>query len=389
MTAKVPYAWRNRQPWLELDLPIAEFEARITAVQDRLRQAGLDALLVWEHADRGSNVRYLTGFNMVWGTSIALVHRDREPVLLTNAVAHGEPMHSNIQTAWLRDVRISFEGTSAALMDMALRLLADWGTESDGLAVAGHGDIPFGAASKLVESYSVGALEGGDPILRRQRAIKTPAEIAIIRQVADLTSRAMAAAVAAARVGASESDVAAEAHRVCMAGGAERMSFGCFPAAGRRGALKNVFPGPDRKIGATDLVVIDLGCKLKGYQSDMSRNAIAEPSASIASILAATQAANDAAFALVRPGVTTDEVLAVMRDTVAQRGYADWEFCLCHGFGMDLTETPMFLRMPPSVLEAGMCFYVEPIIADESFGCACIEDMLLVTNQGCEKLTAT
>lgn len=159
--------------------------------------------------------------------------------------------------------------------------------------------------------------------------------------------------------------------------------------AGPRGALKNVFPRPERKIGPADLVVVDLGCKYRGYQSDMSRNAVAEPDDQISTILEATQAANDAAFAFARPGVTTHHVLDVMRGAIAEHGFAAWDFSLCHGFGMDLTETPMFLRAPALVLEAGMCFYVEPIIADESFGCACIEDMLLVTEDGCEKLTKT
>ena len=105
MTAKVPYAWSDRQPWLELDFPVAEFETRIARLQERMRAAGFEALLVWEHADRGSNIRYLTGFNMVWGTSIALVHAEKPSVLLTNAIAHGEPMHSNVQTGWLPDLR--------------------------------------------------------------------------------------------------------------------------------------------------------------------------------------------------------------------------------------------------------------------------------------------
>jgi Xaa-Pro aminopeptidase len=389
MNAKVPYAWRDRAPWLELDFAPEEFHARIDRVKAALAASGKEVLAVWEDADRGGNVRYLSGFNMVWGTSVVLVHRDRDPVLVTNAIAHGEPMHSNIQTTWMEDVRVSFAGTADDLLAMSQDVLAQWGVAPEGIVVAGHTQIPYLTAKAMAARWGEAALSAGDALLDRLRSLKSPAEIAIIRQVADLTARAMEQAMDAAVVGASESDIAAVAYHACMAAGAERMSFGCFPVAGKRGALKNVFPSPRNIIKPDDLVVIDLGCKLFGYQSDMSRNVVAEPTAQVSRILAATQAANRAAFAHVRPGVTTHSVIETMNAVIADHGFADWDFTLCHGFGLDLTETPMFRNRPPMTLEAGMCFYVEPIIADESFGCACIEDMLLVTETGCENLSPT
>ncbi|WP_281401921.1 M24 family metallopeptidase [Mesorhizobium caraganae] len=389
MTAKIPYGWADREPWLELDFPVAEFESRVASLQTAMTAADIDALLVWDDADRGGNIRYLSGFNMVWGTSVVLIHRQRAPVLVTNAVAHGEPMHSNIQTSWLRDVRVSFARSADDLFEKSAAVLAEWGVPDDRVVVAGHARIPYGTARRLANAYGERALHAGDSLLARQRAIKSPAEIAVIRRAADLTSRAMDAAMRAAVPGASESEVAAAANYACIAAGAERMSFGCFPATGRRGSLKNVFARPGGIIAPTDLVVIDLGCKLLGYQSDMSRNVVAHPSKQIIALLDAVTAANDAAFRHTRPGVTTMSVVEVMNEAIAERGFSAWDFSLCHGFGLDLTETPLFRDHPPMKLEAGMCFYVEPIIADHSFGCACIEDMLLVTDDGCEKLSHT
>lgn len=389
MTAKVPYGWAERAPLLELDFPTAEFEGRIARVQAALDASGMDALLVWEEAERGGNVRYLSGFNMVWGSSVVLVHRSKPPVLVTNAVAHGEPMHSNIQTTWFEDVRVSFSGAADDLHALAASVLAAWGAAPGKVMVAGHALAPYSAARPMIEAHGERAIAGGDALMARLRAIKSPAELEIIRRVAALTSRAMDAAMAAAVVGASESDVAAAAHHACIAGGAERMSFGCFPAAGRRGNLKNVFPRADSRIMAEDLVVIDLGCKLAGYQSDMSRNVAARPSQLLRDVVDAASAANDAAFAHARPGVTTHSVVEAMNAVIAERGFAEWDFTLCHGFGLELTETPMFRNHPPLTLEAGMCFYVEPIIAHESFGCACVEDMLVVTAEGSEKVSGT
>jgi Xaa-Pro aminopeptidase len=389
MTAKVPYGWAERAPLLELDFPVAEFAGRITRIQAALEESGNEALLIWEDADRGGNVRYLSGFNMVWGSSIVLVHKSNPPVLVTNAIAHGEPMHSNIQTAWMEDVRVSFTGNAADLHALAASVLAEWGVADEKVLVAGHALAPYSAAKPLFEAHGEANIVAGDALMDRLRAIKSVAELAIIRRAAVLTSKAMDAAMVAATVGNSESLVAAEAHYVCMKGGAERMSFGCFPSAGRRGNLKNIFPSPDRLIRMSDLVVIDLGCKLQGYQSDMSRNVVTRPTQLVRDVLAATQAANDAAFAYTRPGVTTHSVIEVMNKVIAEHGFAEWDFTLCHGFGLDLTETPMFRNRPPLTLEPGMCFYVEPIIAHESFGCACIEDMLVVNETGCEKMSGT
>jgi len=389
MTAKVPYGWAERAPLVELDFPVAEFEGRVARLQAALGDSDMDALLIWEEADRGGNVRYVSGFNMVWGSSVVLVHRSRPPVLVTNAIAHGEPMHSNIQTTWLEDVRVSFSGAAEDLYALAASVMADWGVAPERVMVAGHALAPYAAAKPMIDAHGAAAIERGDALMTRMRAIKSPAEIEIIRRVAALTSRAMDAAMAAAIVGASESDVAAAAHQACIAGGAERMSFGCFPVAGRRGNLKNVFPRPNGIIAAEDLVVIDLGCKLFGYQSDMSRNVAARPSQLMREVVEAVEAANAAAFAHTRPGVTTHSVVAAMNAVIAERGFSAWDFTLCHGFGLELTETPMFRNRAPLTLEAGMCFYVEPIIAHDSFGCACVEDMLLVTATGCEKLSAT
>lgn len=387
MNAKVPYAWSDRKPWLELDFAREEYLERIERIRELLTQAGKSALLVWEDAERGGNVRYLSGFNMIWGTSALLVHVDHDPVLVTNAIAHGEPMHSNIQTTWMEDVRVSFGGGADGLLAISMDVLRDWNVHSATITVAGHAQVPYFTAKKMAQEWGDQALTAGDALLDRLRSIKSPAEIAIIRRVADLTARAMEEAMAVAVPGATESDIAAAAHRACIAAGAERMSFGCFPVAGRRGALKNVFPRPNHVISPTDLVVIDLGCKLNGYQSDMSRNVVAEPDPMIQRVLDATIAANQAVFRTVRPGVTTSSVIETMNGVIAEHGFASWDFSLCHGFGLDLTETPIFRNHPPRTIEAGMCFYVEPIIADESFGCGCIEDMLLVTETGCEKLT--
>ena len=101
----MPYAYADREPWLELDFPVEEFERRTAAIQRGLEEAELEALLMYGDHNIESNVRYVSGFFGLYGESWVIVRRSGEPILVTNAVLHGEPMHSNVQKTFLQDVR--------------------------------------------------------------------------------------------------------------------------------------------------------------------------------------------------------------------------------------------------------------------------------------------
>ena len=105
VNARVPYSFRDREPWLELDVPMAEFRRRVSETQQLVAAHGFAALAVYARGGEESNVRYLSGFSPWWGEAMVMVPQAGEPVLLTNAIFHGEPMHSNLQTTWFKDIR--------------------------------------------------------------------------------------------------------------------------------------------------------------------------------------------------------------------------------------------------------------------------------------------
>ncbi|MCB4768475.1 Xaa-Pro peptidase family protein [Ancylobacter sp. Lp-2] len=389
MESRNPYGWKERSAVLELDFDESEFRSRIRSVQTRLEALDLDALLVWEEGANGSNVRYLSGFYMppTWiGGSLVLVGREGDPVLVTSAVAHGEPMHSNIQTTWLRDVRavgLDYAEVIAAVAGLA----AGW-RPGRRIGVAGFDRLPYALRVGLDAALEGHRLLDDGGLMKAQRVIKSPAEIALLRRLGAITAAGMDAAMAAVAPGVTESEVAAAAHRGCMAAGAEQMTFGCFVGSGKRGALKNMPPRPDRRILPDQLVVIDLGCKLGGYQSDMSRNVVAgQPAADVAAMVETCRRALDAGKAMIRPGVADRDIVAAMRELIAGAGFAPWDWSICHGYGLDLVETPTFAASEPTIIEAGMCFYVEPMIIPPEIGAICIEDMIVVTEDGFENLT--
>lgn len=385
LKGRTPYDWDYREPLAELDLPACEFERRLNAVRQWLASNEIDVLAVVATGADVSNARYLSGYAATRGTSIVLVHRDRDPVLVTSSIAHLEPMHSNFQTIWMKQVLAS--ATPAGVVAIASDVLAQWGS-SLRVGVCDPGNIQAWASAAVRAAWSGHRLIDADGALRRLRSRKSPDELAIIRKGAGIISEGMNAAMAASVAGATEADVAAEAHAVCVRAGIERMDFGCAVASGKRSAMKNMAPKADKLIQPGELVMIDLGFRLRGYQTDMARNMVAGPASEpVLKMLEVCLAAEEAAFEFIRPGVTTADVVNVMAETAVSNSLSHLDWSFCHGFGLELEEEPFFLEPVPRVLEAGMCFYVEPIILDTELGCACIEDMVVVTETGCEVLT--
>src|SRR5947209_12479052 len=103
--AKVPYGSEDRRPWMTLPFPQAEYGRRSAAVRGRRRAEDLAALVAFSsNADPG-HARYLANFEAGAGETFVVVPLDRGPMLATNWIMHGEPMHTSIWTTWLRDVR--------------------------------------------------------------------------------------------------------------------------------------------------------------------------------------------------------------------------------------------------------------------------------------------
>jgi Xaa-Pro aminopeptidase len=395
VASRVPFAWEDRLPWLELDFPIEEFEDRVGRIQRTIADEGLDALIVYGGTGSESNVRYISGFASFWGDNLVLVPATGAPILITNAIFHGEPMHSNIQTTWLEDVRplLNPHSTSnpLSLVDLAAAALEEWGVGGGRFGIADTRDVPARVDHELREKLAGAEVVDSSAWLRRLRSIKSPAEIEMMRRLGAATSAGMDAGLDAVRPGVTESEIAAAVHAACIEAGVERMlPAGCFAIAGQRSFMKNVWPRPDKKVERDELVVVDIGARLGGYQSDMSRNIVAgEPSDEVRRLLEACLEAEEVGLSETKPGVTVSSVLNAMKGVIAEHGFAEWDWTTGHGAGMDILEEPFFGPDSQVLFEAGMTFYIEPMIVPTHVGTICIEDIVLVTETGCEELTTS
>lgn len=347
------------------------------ARQERLLAAlderGIDALLV----TGGANVRYLTGY--VGSNGIAVMGR-RGRVLLTDsryAVSAREQVRGAEVVIGSRDLLRDVAGRLAAVADGG-RI----GVEAEDLTLARH--------ARLVELLDGAATEPTTGLVEGLRRIKDAGEVAAMRRAAGAVDRALARVLARGIVGRTERAVAFALHEAMLEEGATEPSFDIIVAGGPRGARPHHVPGAD-PIPADTLVVIDLGAVVDGYCSDMTRTVATGPLPErLEEIYAVCLAAQRAALDAARPGMTGAELDAVARAHIADAGYGEhFGHGLGHGVGLAIHEGPGIRPEAEEVLAAGMAITIEPGIYIEGLGGVRIEDLVVLTEDGREVLSAS
>jgi Xaa-Pro aminopeptidase len=388
------YDWSERERWLELDFPMGEYERRLRGVREGMERLGVAALIVYGGLGCESNIRYLSGWNPWFGDTFMLVPRDGESVIVTSGIFHGEPMHSNAQKTWVKDFRplmaLGTTGTPRSPAEGAAAVLREWDLEQGRVGYVDSRRIPAWLDRDLRSRLTHAELVDAGGVLTAMRRIKSPAEIEIIRQLADATSAGMVRGLEAAVPGASEHDVAAAVHQGIIAAGADQVPFGILTQSGPRSAMKNIWPLRGKRIREGEIVSIDANAKLAGYQSDHARSTVAGAAGDDEKrMLEACLEAHGAGLQAAGPGVPINEVLFAMNRRTKELGFEAWDWSTAHGFGMDLLEDPVFYPQNTTPLEAGQCFYLEPMIVPTGVGCVCHEDMVFVTENGAEQLTTS
>jgi Xaa-Pro aminopeptidase len=346
---------------------------RVARCRSLLDELGLDGIVVSAPAD----VCYLSGFR---GDDTTLVV-GREAVLICTDARYWEQA---------REEAPGFELVAAVgadlIADTAAAAARDLGAEAR---------LGFQGASLSHEQYRRlrrrhrGRLRDVRGTVSRLRAVKDAAEIDVMRRAGALTDEALALVVGRGLVGRSEADVAwdllAEYHRL----GAGGEAFPAIVATGAHGAQAHAIPGK-RVIAKGDFVVIDTGARVDGYCSDITRTfAAGEPAADLRRVYDVVLAAQLAGLAAVRHGAHgRDDVDAAARAVIAAAGYGErFGHGTGHGVGLDVHEAPGLGRSRGDRLAAGMVCTVEPGIYLEGLAGVRIEDTVLVTATGGERLT--
>jgi Xaa-Pro dipeptidase len=226
------------------------------------------------------------------------------------------------------------------------------------------------------------------PVLGELRARKDAAEVAQLRAAGAAIDRVHARMGEFLAEGRTEAQVGADIAAAIVEEGHAGAAF-VIVGSGPNGAIPH-HDVSDRVIERGDVVVVDIGGPLStGYHSDCTRTYAvgADPAPAVREAYAALQDAQERAVAAVRPGVPAEQVDAAARKRLADAGLADrFLHRTGHGIGLDVHEDPYIVGGNPLLLEAGMAFSVEPGVYLDGVWGARIEDIVVVTDDGCERL---
>ena len=227
-----------------------------------------------------------------------------------------------------------------------------------------------------------------EDLVERLRIIKDAEEIEKIRESIRLTENALQTVWTALAPGRTEKEMAWLIEKSIREGGGQAVSFPPIVATGPNAALPHAVP-TDRRIGAGETVVLDLGSKLGGYCSDMTRTWVSgSPGPKLREIYKTVRQAQLAAQDKIRDGIDSVLVDSAARDLIRNAGYGDnFGHGLGHGVGLAVHEKPGLRKVDPAPLEENMIITVEPGIYLPGFGGVRLENMVRVTKNGCELLT--
>jgi Xaa-Pro dipeptidase len=379
-----PAGFSNLKPLGDRVHPITadEFHARLLHAQELMSQLDpkFDALLIGP----GTSLYYFTGIR--WWLSerlLALVlPRTGQPLLISPAF---EEARMRELMRYPLEVRVWQEDESPTKLIAAS--LADRGVRSGRAGIEEM--LPFAFYDRFRAAAPAFECVSADPVTIACRAVKSPHELELMRLACEATCDVYREAFLSLKEGVSEEELA----HLITAGYAKMNLRGyALVLFGSSAALPHG-SRQTQKLKEGDVVLIDGGCTVDGYESDVTRiGVLAKPSEKIQRVYEIVRKAQDAALDTARAGKFSGSVDDAARGVITTAGYGpDYKFFthrLGHGIGLDGHEHPYLVRGSKTVLAPGMTFSNEPgIYIPGEFGLRCEDDMVITADGPAQLLT--
>ena len=380
----LPPAFANLKPLGSRARPIQEeeFRGRLSLAQKKMAEAQprYDAIFLAP----GTGLYYFTGIH--WGLSERLlglvIPLSGEPILVVPGFEEGrlrEKLKFPIEVRTWQEDQSPTKIAAGALADRGVRTGQIGIEEAVGFTFFDH----FRNAAPGFTCVSA------DPVTIACRAHKSPHELELMRLACDATFDVFAAVFASLKEGLSQDELG---HLV--EAGFEKMNLrgGALTLIGESAALPHGTLQP-RTLKPGDVVLIDGGCTLEGYESDVTRmGVLGAPSKKVQEVFAIVRQAQNAALDAARAGKLSGTVDDAARAVITKAGYGpDYKYFthrLGHGIGLDGHEHPYLVRASTTVLETNMTFSNEPgIYIPGEFGVRCEDDMVITPDGPAKLLT--
>lgn len=348
------------------------FQTRTEACQFAMQAKGIDLLVLFP----SPNLYYLTGF----------MEKPGERVLMLILPASGDPcmvvpqMYENHigHDAWVSDLRSWKDGDDPVVL---LKQAIDEKAPNSKKVLVD--DQMWSLFFLPLQSVMPNAtFDVASSLLGELRMRKDAAEIELLQSAGKMADQTFEWIITQPFEGQTETEIANLLAAKLTELGGEEIAF-TIVASGPNGAMPHHNTG-SRKIQRGDAIVMDFGCRVGGYYSDITRTVVCgEASDEVKKVYEIVKQAQAAGVAACKPGATCEDIDQVTRAVIDQTGYGK-EFLhrTGHGLGLEVHEPPYIVSGDQTILEPGMTFSVEPgIYLHENFGIR-IEDIVTITEDG-------
>ena len=347
-------------------------QARVNRLQQILGEAGIDAYFACTPVSMG----YLTGFfeNPHERLTLIAFRPDGPPAMIAPGLSETHAKHTEIG-----DLRVWKDGQDPS--EVFAGLASDWGLKT---AVIGVDDeMPASFLLPMQAALPAALFRSACAQVAQLIKVKDAEELAAMRNAAKIADYAFSEVIGARCSGKTEREIAGTLYSAMRDRGGSP-TF-CIVGTGANGAEPHHVTS-DAKITAGDVVVMDWGCELNRYQSDITRTiACGNPDEEARKVYRMVYKAHMAARATIRPGVPAEDIDLAAREVIEEAGYGDYFIHRTgHGIGMSGHEPPHIVQGNEEPVVVGQCFSIEPgIYLPGRFGVR-IENIVAVTEDGHE-----
>ncbi|TFG30974.1 aminopeptidase P family protein [Candidatus Thorarchaeota archaeon] len=352
------------------------YHERMDKIHQKLNESGADFALLTP----APNFQYLAGYQyQMHERLVALfIRRGAEPTIVVPSFEESD----HKRKTWIKDF------ISWGEEEDPYSLIADsLGSSNKEVSVLLDDNLPLGVYWKLEKAFSrFNNVQSITPTINKLRISKSTSETSLMKKAGHIIDDAVMKAFSAARIGMTELEVKQIVENEIIRQGATP-TFAAIQF-GENSALPHAGPST-RELKRDDVVLMDCGCAVDGYNTDMTRVGVAgNPTEEVTRVYSIVLRAEESAIEKISMGMNCGTADGIARRIIEDEGYGDnFTHRLGHGIGLEVHEDPYLVRGSTELLGEGMCHSIEPgIYLEGKFGIR-IEDLVCVHEAGPEILT--